>query len=61
MKIKPLIQLREMISKALSGQTNLHKILRFYASWIKIKTAVLIFKAKKADVASLPTAQVIKV
>ena len=23
MKIKPLIQLREMISKALSGQTNL--------------------------------------
>ena len=25
MKIKPLIQLREMISKALSGQTNLSK------------------------------------
>ena len=46
MKIKPLIQLREMISKALSGQTNLHKIFRFYASCIKIKTAVLSLKAK---------------
>ena len=39
--IKPFTQLREMILKALSGQTNLHKIFLFYASCIKIKTALL--------------------
>ena len=30
MKIKPLIQLREMISKALSGQTNLSKTFQSF-------------------------------
>ena len=41
MKIKPLIQLREMISKALSGQTNLHKIFRFYARLNKNQDHIL--------------------
>ena len=41
MKIKPLIQLREMISKSLSGQTNLDKIFRLYARLNKNQDHIL--------------------